>query len=62
MKIITINLPPAYIAALQLLVDLGIYPSRSEAVRIALRDCINDDLLLKQDLEEMDDTTFRRRS
>jgi Arc/MetJ-type ribon-helix-helix transcriptional regulator len=37
MKICTINLPEQYVEALETLVDLGYYPSRSEAVREALR-------------------------
>ncbi|MHA2288597.1 MAG: ribbon-helix-helix domain-containing protein, partial [Promethearchaeota archaeon] len=36
MKIITINLPEKYLEAIQTLNDLGIYPSRSEAIRTAL--------------------------
>jgi len=56
MKIITINLPEKYLAAIQTLNDLGIYPSRSEAIRIALRDFLNEELKMDQDLEQ---ETFR---
>jgi len=52
MKIITINLPEKYLAAIQILNDLGIYPSRSEAIRIALRDFLSDELKMYQDLDE----------
>ncbi len=52
MKIITINLPEKYLAAIQTLNDLGIYPSRSEAIRIALRDFLNEELKMDQDLEQ----------
>lgn len=52
MKIITINLPEKYLAAIQVLNDLGIYPSRSEAIRIALGDFLSDELKMYQDLEE----------
>jgi len=52
MKIITINLPEKYLAAIQTLNDLGIYPSRSEAIRIALRDFLKDELKMYNDLEE----------
>lgn len=51
MKIITINLPEKYLSAIQILNDLGIYPSRSEAIRIALRDFLANELKMDQDLE-----------
>ena len=52
MKIITINLPERYLSAIQTLNDFGIYPSRSEAIRIALRDFLNDELKMNEDLGE----------
>ena len=52
MKIITINLPEKYLSAIQTLNDYGIYPSRSEAIRIALRDFLNEELKMDADLEE----------
>ena len=51
-KIITINLPESYLSAIQILNDLGIYPSRSEAIRIALRDFLSNELKLFQELED----------
>ena len=56
MKIITINLPEKYLSAIKILNDLGIYPSRSEAIRIALRDFLTDELKL---YEELDDESLR---
>lgn len=56
MKIITINLPKKYLAAIQILNDLDIYPSRSEAIRIALRDFLSNELKLFQ---ELDDENFK---
>ena len=52
MKIITINLPERYLSAIQTLNDFGIYPSRSEAIRIALRDFLSDELKMNEDLGE----------
>ena len=52
MKIITINLPEKYLAAIQILNDMGIYPSRSEAIRIALGDFLTDELKMFNDLED----------
>ncbi len=52
MKIITINLPEKYLEAIQTLNDLGVYPSRSEAIRVALGDFLGDELKMFQNLEE----------
>jgi Arc/MetJ-type ribon-helix-helix transcriptional regulator len=52
MKIITINLPEKYLDAIQTLNDLGIYPSRSEAIRIALHNFLSNELKMYKDLEE----------
>ncbi len=56
MKIITINLPEKYLEAIQTLNDLGVYPSRSQAIRTALSDFLGDELKMFQNLE---DKTFR---
>ena len=52
MKIITINLPEKYLEAIQTLNDLGIYPSRSEAIRTALSQFLDDELKMFNSLEE----------
>lgn len=56
MKIITINLPGKYLSAIQTLNDMGFYPSRSEAIRIALRDFLAEELTMFNNLE---DESFR---
>ena len=56
MKIITINLPGKYLSAIQALNDMGVYASRSEAIRIALRDFLDKELTMFNDLE---DESFR---
>ena len=56
MKIITINLPGKYLSAIQTLNDMGVYPSRSEAIRIALRDFLEEELTMFNNLE---DESFR---
>ena len=56
MKIITINLPNKYLDAIQTLQDLGTIPSRSEAIRIALKDFLKNELEFYEDL---DDETFK---
>ncbi|MFW9951424.1 MAG: ribbon-helix-helix domain-containing protein [Candidatus Thorarchaeota archaeon] len=52
MKIITINLPEKYLSAIQALNDMGIYPSRSEAISIALRDFLKEELQMYDELDE----------
>ena len=37
MKIVTINIPNQYLDCLEVLVNMGYYPSRSEVVRKALK-------------------------
>jgi len=56
MKIITINLPEKYLEAIQTLNDLGVYASRSEAIRNALSEFLSDELKMFENLE---DRTFR---
>jgi len=52
MKIITINLPEKYLSAIKVLNELGIYPSRSEAIRVALKDFLPDELKMYEELDE----------
>ncbi|MHA1580578.1 MAG: ribbon-helix-helix domain-containing protein [Candidatus Freyarchaeota archaeon] len=44
MKLVSIKLPTAYIDGLNKLVERGIYPSRSEAIRVAVRDMLKKEL------------------
>jgi metal-responsive CopG/Arc/MetJ family transcriptional regulator len=43
MKNITINLPQIYIDNLQKLIDLNLIPNRSEGVRTAIREYLQDE-------------------
>lgn len=52
MRIITINLPEKYLSAIKVLNELGIYPSRSEAIRVALKDFLPDELKMYEELDE----------
>jgi len=52
LKIITINLPHRYLDAIACLIDLGYYPSRSEAIRIALREFLGSELNMFSKLEK----------
>jgi len=50
MRIITINLSEKHLDAIQVLTDLGLYPSRSEAVRSALGDFLKEELQFYENL------------
>ena len=60
MKIITINLPEQYLTAIQTLQDIGMYPSRSEAIRTALSEFLPKELKAFNDLNpDMFNTIIR---
>ena len=44
MKLITLYLPETYIKALDQLVTEKFYPNRAEAIRVAVRDMINEEV------------------
>lgn len=44
MQIVTVNLPNAFIDAIGTLTSKGLYPSRSEAIRVALRKFLKNEL------------------
>ena len=51
MKIVTINIPDQYLDCIQVLVGLGYYPSRSEAVRQALKRFLTEEAKITTDME-----------
>ncbi len=44
MKLITVNLPEAYVNGIERLIVEKLYPNRSEAIRIAVRDLLKREL------------------
>lgn len=44
MKTVTFFLPDSYLEGLHELVRIGMYPSRSAAIRVAIRDLLKKDL------------------
>lgn len=59
MQNITINLPEAYCDGIERLLNYGIFPSRSEAIRVALKEFLDKEFavlellgLRKEDEEE----------
>ena len=54
MKMITVHIPERYLEALETLVDHGHFPSRSEAIRVAIRDLIRNELELQNNKTEIE--------
>ena len=48
MKIITLHLPESYLKDLDELVDENFYPNRAEAIRVAVRDMIANEVWEKR--------------
>ena len=48
MKMLTVYIPEKYLETLDLLVSEDLFPNRSEAVRIAIRDMIQKEILFKE--------------
>jgi antitoxin ParD1/3/4 len=44
MELITVKMSEIYVNGLDRLVELGMYPSRSEAIRVAIRDLLMKEL------------------
>jgi metal-responsive CopG/Arc/MetJ family transcriptional regulator len=44
LRLITLYVPETYLKALNKLVDEKFYPNRAEAIRVAIRDLINEEL------------------
>ena len=49
-KLISVNLPEAYIKVLELLVSEGKFPNRSEAIRVGIRDLIKTEYLIEKNI------------
>ena len=62
MKLITLYLPESYLRALDELVEKRYYPSRAEAIRVAIRDLLNKEFWGKAELEGEGGARGRRRS
>jgi len=52
MKLITIYLPEPYLKALDELVEKRYYPHRAEAIRVAIRDLISNELWRREENAE----------
>ena len=44
MQLVTVKMSDIYVNGLDKLVDIGMYPSRSEAIRVAIRDLLRREL------------------
>ena len=57
MKIVTVNVPQSYVDAIKKLVGQeGIYPSRSELIRVAVREFLLKELKMEEELEKYGET------
>ena len=50
-KLITLYLPESYLKALDELVEKRYYPSRAEAIRVAIRDLLNREFWGRKEME-----------
>jgi len=48
MKLITLYLPEPYIKMLDQLVNEKYYPNRAEAIRVAIRDLLNEEVIRRK--------------
>ena len=65
MKVVTVNVPESYLESIQIVIngEDGLYPSRSELVRVAVRNALIIDmkmLVIKPIVEEYDEENFVR--
>ena len=51
-KLISVNLPEAYIKVLEILVADGKFPNRSEAIRVGIRDLIKTEYLIEESVRK----------
>ncbi len=51
-KLISVNLPEAYIKVLEILVSEGKFPNRSEAIRVGIRDLIKTEYLIEESVRK----------
>jgi Arc/MetJ-type ribon-helix-helix transcriptional regulator len=51
MKLITLYLPETYLKALDQLVTEKFYPNRAEAIRVAIRDMISEEVWRRQKVD-----------
>lgn len=52
LQITTINLPEEYVTAIQSLLDLGLYESRSQVIRITLSEFLDKEIAFAKNLNK----------
>lgn len=59
MKIVTVNIPESYLDAIEKLTgDSGLYPSRSELIRVAVREFLKKELKMARNMAKYNKTEF----
>ncbi len=43
-RLVTLHLPDLYVDNIEALIDKGVYPNRSEVIRLAVRDLLKNEL------------------
>lgn len=61
MQIVTVNLPSVYITAIKKMTDERLYPSRSEAIRVAIRDFLKKELEMVEILLNIQDENEKKK-
>jgi len=56
-KLITLHIPEVYLESLQELVRKKYYPNRAEAIRVAVRDLLDDELWSKSRAQDERNTS-----
>lgn len=59
MQIVTVNIPASYIKAFDRLVENHVFPSRSEGMRVAIREFLTRELALTESLLDLDNMETR---
>ena len=61
MKVVTVNVPESYVDAIEMLVgENNIYPSRSELIRVAIREFLLKEIKIAKRIEERKNTKRMR--
>ena len=61
MKTATINIPDEYLHCIEILVNLGYYPSRSECVRECLKQFLGREATLNENLKQDNFTVLKKK-
>jgi Arc/MetJ-type ribon-helix-helix transcriptional regulator len=61
LKIVTLNIPDQYLACIEVLVNMGYYPSRSEATRVAVKQFLDREDDMNKSLDPSEFSALKSR-